>query len=296
MDLLIPLLLSAATHGGGGGGGRRDRKRSRQDQHRRDHGLKESVGPANALHKLCRQIPPRPVEELHALLKTNPEYINQSKGYAKKTPLFLAIKAANVEYVRVLLAAGADPTVTNGYDNTPVMAALSTPSCLKALLENPKARATINATRKKDGTTAVELDIFCTGLEPSLALLLDVPELAVNPDPSISPDFAPLHKAIMRGNFAAMLMLLQRPDIDLNALWRGNTPLSLAASEKRISMMQYLLLRHADPDISLPSANGRTLRTLLEEAAQESGHSSGSEHDIMTLLPPPPPPATAPSA
>ena len=148
-------------------------------------------------------------------------------GIAGETPLHDAAFAGDVETVKALLAAGADPNARDVGGRTPLHGAVwppktAAPAVVGALLE---AGADPNA-RDVDGRTPLHLAAGFNDNPAVVGALLDA-----GADPGAGPDgFTPLHAAAAKSTNPAVVETLLDAGADPSARTRGGkTPFDYAA-------------------------------------------------------------------
>jgi ankyrin repeat protein len=162
------------------------------------------------------------------------------------TPLFLTSLGGGPKVARVLLSHGAKPdnVSTNSGSGSVYAAAFSgNVEVLKLLIE---ARANINAIRPIDGSTPFWIAVRKGHVEAAKMLLEAGAILTVNKPDRIDATYA----AVKMGYVEMMPMLLKNLKVDLNGLVvGGSTLLYVAAYEKKLEMVRYLLDQGADPNV-----------------------------------------------
>lgn len=160
-------------------------------------------------------------------------------------PLALAASHADLEMVRMLIEAGADPNGRNAYDDTAFMVV----GDIHAIKGGP-------------------------GAEPS-AIRAYLLAHGTDPDQFNQSSASAFMGAAALGDVAALELCLQHGGkIDLQAPKTGYTPLMGAAQLGQAGSVRWLLAHGADP--SLKDASGRTARVI----AEASGHPA-----VAALLP-----------
>jgi len=161
------------------------------------------------------------------------------------TPLAVAAYEGRQEIVRQLLQAGANPNTVTTTGNTPLHLAITTghTAAIPLLL---RYGARVNC-KNESGSTPLDFAVNQQDV-PTVRLLL-----AHGAHPDSDKRFAerdstpPLARAAFYGNLACAVILLQYP-IDLNQPDnRGNTPLHEAVKHHREAMVKLLLFCRADP-------------------------------------------------
>jgi hypothetical protein len=203
-------------------------------------------------------------QELCAIFLANgadPNAVHVFDGW-ERTPLHWAIKVANIDYLRMFLAAGAAPTIPgNNEALVGLVVALRKPrEWLVALLDGGADIDAIN----EAGRTALH-EACLLGMADEVGFLL---ERSAAVEVADANGLHPLHIACNRGNVEVARLLLQA-GADVNALGGWRTPLKWAmhpveAARKRgcdvgrneQSLLALLCDAGADRSLLTPSENG----------------------------------------
>jgi ankyrin repeat protein len=149
-----------------------------------------------------------------------------------KTPLFFAIRANNVNWVRLLLEKGADPTIRNNIGLTPFHVAVDNAKdfeILNLLLANEKVD--INETRDQQGLTALHYAITASNVNVARFLL----SKGANPNVVYENGRTLLHEAVfLAKDMDVVELLLNHEDVDVHCLDnKGRNALHYARKNKR---------------------------------------------------------------
>lgn len=158
------------------------------------------AGGCNALHMAAKF---GDLKSLTYHLAKNPHLINSFDAEAH-TPIFTAAQKNQIEIVRALLAAGANPNIARSSDNcSPLFAAADkgNTECIKLLIE---AKANVNAPLK-NGATATLYAAKNNHLE-ALRVLLDA---GADLNLRSSDGYSPLMVAVEAGNIECAELLLE---------------------------------------------------------------------------------------
>jgi uncharacterized protein len=231
---------------------------------------------------------------LEYLLSTDLDVNAQQKQ--GQTPLNAAEQYGNAAAAQVLLDYGADPTIPDEHDYTPLHAAavdsVDNLPLLKCLLRC--SRVDVNAVAGSTNKTALHMAVV-NETECAAAVQLFLKHGA---DPCIKTPagFNALVAATMQGNLAAVTVLLDY-GMDITVTVRGKiqdgiTLLMLAAQEGHIDLVRLLLQRGADVNTLDSGGRNVLLGAALSHSAEmlklllDSGASAGrmSEHALLAAV------------
>ena len=147
------------------------------------------------------------VDCARALLGRSGRYdINRQDAVDQLTPLHTAITTTSVEHVHLLLAAGADPGVFDGYGR-PAPHYCMYYDCPEALVTILNARPDAANTRDSDGRTPIHFACGRHGMGRCVKTLLSAPQVDVDaPDKWLR---TPLHACALGGSNEAAKQLLR---------------------------------------------------------------------------------------
>jgi ankyrin repeat protein len=186
-------------------------------------------------------------QEIDEILKQEEIGINNSDENGE-TPLFLAIRANNVNAVRCLLEKGADPTRRNNNGLTPFQVATIQPEdnvdILDLLLANDKVDINDGG---KSGYTLLHLAMATSDVTTVRFLL----SKGANPNVADQNGATPLHVAAYCADTTDVLgLILEKKEVVINRLDNdGQTALHYAVRGKRVNNVGYLLENGADRTI-----------------------------------------------
>lgn len=201
------------------------------------------------------------------LRKSEDGLVNTQNNLVRLTPLHLAATIPGekgVAMVKLLLASGADLTVVDHNNQTPLHHAAITgiPETTKILLDHgadPKAHGS-------SGWTPFHLTCI-SGNEDCLNLFLTHPRAPVNPDCSTGDGIQPLYAACYFGHLNIMKVLLDHGAVvnshsDYDGFF-DSTPLHLVCRLRKLEAMQLLVDYRADVNTIVTSTTTR--ESLLYE-------------------------------
>lgn len=199
----------------------------------------ESTESVIILKRLLGQLPPQTVQEM----------LNTADRRFRNTPLHMAVAMGNVEAVKLLLAHGADPTLTNCAGKNSLMAAVdnsyraSIDEIVKRLLNQPdeQVKSMLAGKTTDEGANVLHLAAALNLTEAMSAILEKQNALA--------------RKGVV-------------VDLNLNTQdMNGRTPLHYAAMLGKVEAVRFLLSENADP--TPRDREGRTpLMAAIEYASQ----------------------------
>lgn len=173
------------------------------------------------------------------------------------TPLYLAAQFGHFECTRALVEAGADPCVAR-YDDgtTPVWMAArhGCPHALKALLEAGGIQCA-NDVGNDEGTPLYFA--IKRGHTKAARLLIEVGKVSAVHALSCCPQGTPMHLAVSLGHVPMVEMLLAVNKDTAGTVYKGLTPLHIAAICDQSAAARLLLAAGADPAPRV-SGSGRT--------------------------------------
>ena len=183
------------------------------------------------------------INEVKRFIRKNAN-LNSQIANTKVTPLHLAVQKGNLDIVKILLEAKADPNLASIDGATPLhLAALSgNLGVVEALL---KADAKPNLAMN-DGYTPLHLALQKGNLGVVKVLL----KAKANPNLVMNDNITPLHLAIQIGNLDIVKALLEakaNPDLAMND---DITPLRLAVQIGNLDIVEALLEAKADPSLA----------------------------------------------
>ncbi|XP_046452784.1 putative ankyrin repeat protein RF_0381 [Daphnia pulex] len=171
-------------------------------------------------------------QEMDEILKEGNFDFNRCINQDGETPLFFAIRANNVNWVRLLLEKGADPTIRNNIGLTPFHVAVDNAKdfeILNLLLANEKVD--INETRDQQGSTALHYAITASNVNVARFLL----SKGANPNIDYENGSTILHEAVfLAKDMDVVELLLNHEDVDVHCLDnKGRNALHYARKNKR---------------------------------------------------------------
>lgn len=194
------------------------------------------------------------IDMVRALLNMGADTDAETKRYTT-TPLYVAVQQDDLEIVRLLLEAGANPNAQN-VDRWFPLANAQSIEMVQLLLDYG---ADIHLTNE------MGQDALQDQKDPEVAAYLIEAGAHVNPDKGQSG--SPLQGAARNGNLEKMRLLLQRgADVDQAESW-GETALMTAAEHSFVKGVRLLLDHHANVHLKENDEHGRT--ALFYAAAPE---------------------------
>lgn len=199
-------------------------------------------------------------------------------GSSRLTPLFTAVVKGYPAAVRVLLEYGVDPNVPDRAKRTPLNAAstLGHTAVVEILLAQPNIK--LNE-QTMDNSTPISGAAQNGHTEIVKTLLLAGAHLGSVRKGSDTP----LHYAVLNKQHDLVRLLMNRKDVDPNAIGKTGTPLQLAVDANEPALVQLLLTdKRVEPDLTvrplsqtplLEAAlkdNGTMVRLLLEAGANKA--------------------------
>lgn len=162
-----------------------------------------------------------------------------SQDRAGNTPLFMACRKGDPEFVKYLLDQGAKPNIKNKRDSTAIIAAASNRDSFAELVPLLIEKGADVKVKAKDGTTVLWPLITKDEKE-----VLDIVKLVLSKgaevDPEIEGGRTPLMFAAMMGNLNMAKLLIEN-GANVNAQSTdGETPLNLAIKEGHSEVINYL--------------------------------------------------------
>ncbi|CAI7632904.1 unnamed protein product [Penicillium pancosmium] len=210
----------------------------------------------------------------------------KSPDSTKSTPLFAAAYRGNVAAVKMLLNYGVSPNARDKSKRTPLYVASGRGHTVvvKTLLEHPRIK--VNA-YNNDRIRYVLLHVkvilksAIRNQQPELARLL-VNREDVDPN-ALGEDSTPLRLAVRanRGDLVEILLTDKRVDPDLNVCLRSGTPLLAAALKNNEAMVHMLLSAGADKEIK--DATGLSPAMLFDAASAEARYQLIRDHPTIGL-------------
>lgn len=180
-------------------------------------------------------------------------------GRDNYTPLFLAAKGGNLAAAKMLLDYGADPNVTDYFHRTPLNVASRRGhlAVVETLLEHPKIK--VNA-YDKDHMTPMWVATKYGHAEIAKMLLSSGAHAGYV---YIKGRQSPLYSAVLNNQPDLVRLLVNRKDVDPNALSSNRTPLQVAVDANEEDLVEILLTdKRVHPDLTF-----RNSQTPLLEAA-----------------------------
>ncbi|KAJ5567851.1 ankyrin [Penicillium hetheringtonii] len=172
----------------------------------------------------------------------------RSPDITKSTPLFAAAYRGNLATVKMLLEYGLDPNGRDKSNRTPLYAASGRghTDVVRTLLEHPKIK--VNA-YDNDRITPI-----CFAARRGHAEIVKI-LLSCGAHAGFvgkRGGYTPLHSAILNKQPELAALLVNREDVDPNALAEKSTPLQLAVSVNRQDLVEILLTdKRVDPDLNV---------------------------------------------
>lgn len=160
-----------------------------------------------------------------------------------KTPLFLAVSEQNIEAVKMLLSAGADPEIGR-FQSQPLLEAINQKNIELVKLLLPKIKD-INVKSSK-GENFLDAAIYHNDADELVELLL---KAGANPSYINSYGETLLHQAVEKNN-TKIVQLLLKHNIEINHQANdGDTALHEAVKDNNEELIKMLLKANADPYI-----------------------------------------------
>ena len=171
------------------------------------------------------------------------------KWMNNETILHVAVRLRKEESCRLLVLAGADPSVVNDQNESPFTLAIKADSLdiLKQLLEHPKSAESVDFLGRTVLHTAARLG--------KVQIAHHLMEKGYLPDIPSSQGYTPLMEAVMHNHVDMVRTLTSKCDIDF-AGWRGMTGLLLASQGNSDGCLRILL--EAGADVNVQDIMGNT--------------------------------------
>jgi len=213
------------------------------------------------------------------LMRDNPDHINK-KGPAGSTPLMYAALYGEVDSVRQLLKAGADPNLQNEAGATALMWATDNLEIVTELVEHG---AELNA-KSSDSRTPLLVASGRFGAAPVVKFLLDHGANPSAHSPALGGVMTPLAEAAYVGDETVLRMLAAR---GADVKGAGPNPLEFAIVARCAGCIDLLMGSAEKDDLSLqalldspPLENTRAINSLLDHGADVNA----KDPDGNTLL------------
>jgi len=215
-----------------------------------------------ARHHIFSAIAQNLPDEVRRIVVADPPALSSrmSRNENHQTPLHFAVRHNRPDMVRLLLALGADPLITDGFGYPPAMYATS-PDIDRSIMEAIQkltAGELVSADRRQRATRAGVMDLLAA---VSLGNWKSATRLAEDNPPLVGSG-GTLHLATKRNDARAVKWLLEH-GADPNARWThwdaDVTPLHLAAWAGNVETTRLLLDAGADPTIRDTKHDGDAL-------------------------------------
>jgi ankyrin repeat protein len=215
------------------------------------------------------------------LLRDEPGHVN-NRGHAGSTPLMYAALHGDVDSVRQLLQAGADPNLQNDAGATALMWATDNLEIVTELVEHG---ADVNA-KSGDSRTPLLIAAGRFGAGPVVKTLLDHGANPSAHSPGLGDTMTPLAEAAYVGDESILRTLLAR-GADLKAA--GPNPLGLAIFSQCSGCVDLLIASTDKKDLGLqmvfdspPFGNTHAVDSLLNHGADVNA--KGLDGDTLLML------------